>query len=410
MQAGDNLPPTRTGGAVSHEPHREWVGSAARSLGAVLLLLLAIALNDSCVLPEVSEPAATADAVAQTEAGSSVSPESSAAPTSKPPGVANEPAIQAAASTAGQSASNDVAGRQSAASAGVGGTAEHQTSSASSASASAAMGGASGTAGSAGTKSQPSPTVPSASSGGLRGCSPDAMPDSDGSFVPTHIENTGPDGQSWVYFPQELGKDGARHAALVFAPSSGLGPNSYLMHLNRLASHGFVTITQPTSDDGAAERAAIDWLSAENASAASQFYGKLDLERLAAGGHSKGSLTTFQIASDPRIRLFVLICGGSGSGMTGAMNIQEYTLLLGGADDTAATPNFEADFAALNGPGFFMTKSATGLTDCAKNNLEPWVAFMRWRFCYDTDLSGGFLNFDGKYCTAPWTCKISNRI
>lgn len=388
-----------------------WANIATRSSRAALATLLAIALSNSCALPEV-----TGVPITETAATGAQPAAESGTLVDEPNGVAEAPAGPAAdgqdASAAGQQGTGNAPPREGGRSGDAGEVAQQQPASTATAGTNAANGGATGaTAGASGAddSSASVPTTPATDPEAMRGCSPASNPDTDGSFVPAHVENAGPDGKSWVYFPQQLGKDGARHAVLVFAPQAGAGPSSYLTHLNRLASHGFVTITQPTSDDGSAEKAAIDWLSAENATSSSQFFGKLDLERIAAGGHSKGSLTTFKIASDPRIRLFVFICGGSGSGTTGAMSIQEYTLLLGGADDTSATPNFEADFAAIDGPTFFITKDATGLTDCAKNNLEPWVAFMRWRFCAGP--GGGFTNNEtARYCTAPWTCKMSSRI
>lgn len=239
----------------------------------------------------------------------------------------------------------------------------------------------------------------------MNGCPPPSSVDANGPLVPTHVENVGPNGGSWVYYPQELGSGGARHAVFNWAPGSGLGPGDYRMHLERLASHGFVVITQASSADGNGEKAALDWLFAENQRAGSTFYQKLDPKRVSAGGHSQGALVTMKIAGDPRLMTYVLACGGclSASGGCGAANIHGPTVILGG-DMDSATPNFEGDYAEIKSPVVFLTKGGTDHTSCARNNLAPWVAFMRWQMCgEESQWKSKFLM--GEYCSAPWTCK-----
>ena len=246
------------------------------------------------------------------------------------------------------------------------------------------------------------PAAPSGSGGGF--CGPAAMTaDADGPWKPMHVEKTGPTGASWIFYPEGLGKDGMKHPIFDWGPGAGTGPSNYTDHLNRLASHGFVVISQASTNSG---KAALDWILAENEKSGSMWHQKLDTTRVGRGGHSMGALQTFSEAKDPRLSLYVLVCGGcmSGSGGCGAADIHAPTVILGG-DTDIGTPNFEGDYDEIKSPVAFLTKDGTDHIACARNNLAPWVAFMRMTWCsgekdkYMPDFSNG-----GTYCKTPWKC------
>ena len=71
-----------------------------------------------------------------------------------------------------------------------------------------------------------------------------------GPFTPAILKNTGASGKSWVFYPKELGKGGCKHPIFNWGPGAGTGPSNYTDHLNHLASHGFVIISQPSSGNG----------------------------------------------------------------------------------------------------------------------------------------------------------------
>jgi hypothetical protein len=229
----------------------------------------------------------------------------------------------------------------------------------------------------------------------------------DGPFTPTHITNGGPSGSSWVFFPMELGMNGMVHPVFNWGPGAGTGPDSYLDHLNRVSSYGFVVISQTSSGDGSAEKAALDWMLAQNDMSGSMFYHKLDPTRVGAGGHSLGALTTFAMAADPRLTLYVFVCGGSGSGTTGAANVHGPAVFLGG-DSDPGTPNFDPDYAAVPTAAAFVIKTGTDHIYCARNNLAPWVGFMRWQWCGETQWKPDFLT-GGTWCTDPWQTSCQSK-
>jgi len=226
-----------------------------------------------------------------------------------------------------------------------------------------------------------------------------------GPHTPTHVERVGPSGDSWVYYPEDLGEHGPA-PVFMWGPGAGTGPSNYLDHLNRLASHGFVVISQSSSLGQEVE--SLDWLLAQNEDSGSQFYQKLDPSRVGMGGHSMGSLGTMRSAGDPRLNLYVLVCGGcmSGRGGCGAADIHGPTVILGGSNDIG-TPNYEGDYEEITAPVSFLTKDGTGHIDCARANLEPWVSFMRWQWCGEDERAPEFMS-GGEYCTSPWECESKN--
>jgi len=147
-------------------------------------------------------------------------------------------------------------------------------------------------------------------------------------------------------------------------------------------------------------KASLDWILAENDKPDSVFYQKLDPNRVGTGGHSLGALETFQVAADPRLKLYVLVCGGANGG-TGAADIHGPSIFLGGEGE-GGTANFAGDYAEVTkAPSVFVTKTNTDHIYCARNNLAPWVAFMRWNFCGEEKYKAEFMP-DGTYCKAPW--------
>jgi hypothetical protein len=220
-----------------------------------------------------------------------------------------------------------------------------------------------------------------------------------GPWTPTMKAGSGPSGSSTLFYPMDLGKDGVTHPVFHWGCGAGSQPSQYADHLSLLASHGIVVIANASGSMPA--KASLDWLLAENEKSGSMFYKKLDPNRVATGGHSLGALETFQFASDPRLKTYVLVCGGSGSGTTGAANIHAPSIFLGGEGE-GGTTNFKADYDAIkNQPSVFVTKTDTDHIYCARNNLAPWVAFMRWNLCGEDKWKAEFMP-NGTYCKSPW--------
>jgi len=220
-----------------------------------------------------------------------------------------------------------------------------------------------------------------------------------GPWMPTMKARSGPSGSSTLFYPMDLGKDGVLHPVFHWGCGAGSQPSQYADHLNTLASHGFVVIANASGSGPG--KGSLDWILAENDKMGSEFYKKLDPSRVGAGGHSLGALETFQFAADPRLKLYVLVCGGTGSSSSGAKDFHGPSIFLGGEGE-GGTTNFRADYAAVTkAPSVFVTKTSTDHVACARNNLGPWVAFMRWNFCSEEKWKPEFMP-NGTYCKSPW--------
>jgi hypothetical protein len=263
--------------------------------------------------------------------------------------------------------------------------------------------------------------APMAGTGGMSTgagtCGPETMisaadlgnPMMKGPWTPTMKAGSGPSGSSTLFYPMDLGKDGVKHPVFHWGCGAGSQPSQYADHLNLLASHGIVVIANASGSNPS--KASLDWLLAENEKMGSEFYQKLDPNRVSTGGHSLGALETFKTAADPRLKTYVLVCGGcmSGNGGCGAKDIHAPSIFLGGEGE-GGTVNFKGDYAEITTqPSVFVTKTSTDHIACARNNLAPWVAFMRWNLCgEEAQWKKEFLP-GGTYCKSPWlACMTKN--
>jgi hypothetical protein len=218
-----------------------------------------------------------------------------------------------------------------------------------------------------------------------------------GPWKPMHVEKTGPSGASWVYYPEGFGKDGLKHPVFQWGPGAGTGPSNYLDHLNLLASYGFVVISQPSTNSG---KQALDWILKQNETTGSMWFGKLDPDRVARGGHSMGALQSMSEADDDRLKLTVLVCGGAGGG-GGAAKIDYPSIFLGGKGESG-TANFQGDYAEVKALSVFVTHSTADHISCARDNMGPWVAFMRWHLCGEEAKWKKEFMEGGTYGKTPW--------
>ena len=218
-----------------------------------------------------------------------------------------------------------------------------------------------------------------------------------GPWKPMHVENTGPSGASWIFYPEGFGKDGLKHPVFNWGPGAGTTASNYVDHLNLLASHGFVVISQSSTESG---KKALDWILKQNETTGSMWFGKLDTDRVARGGHSMGALQSMSESDDARLKLTVLVCGGAGGG-GGAAKITYPSIFLGGKGE-GGTMNFVGDFAEVKALSVFVTQSTTDHIYCARDNMGPWVAFMRWHLCGEEAKWKKEFMEGGTYCKTPW--------
>ena len=194
-----------------------------------------------------------------------------------------------------------------------------------------------------------------------------------GPYPAIATEDTGLPGMT-IYRPRDLSSFGDKQKLPVLLWGNGACANTTYEHknfLNELASHGYLVLgvglldqlhergeasRRPTKSDQLV--AALDWIVAESADAASGYFGKIDRSRVAAMGMSCGGLQALQISADPRIATTIVCNSGvlpSPSPMRGMPPVTKEDLaklhapvlyIIGGPSDIAYA-NAMDDFARV---------------------------------------------------------------
>ena len=242
----------------------------------------------------------------------------------------------------------------------------------------------------------------------------------DGAFATRQDLSTGPDRESGLFFPTELGRDGLKHPLFLWGCGGGSTPRNYVDHMNRIASHGFVVLAVVCriGDDGDVLTENLDWLVAENDRADSPLYGQLDPSRIGAGGHSIGSVNTFFMVDDPRLLTTIHVAGGSlddvndvraaTTGMGGMRLIHPAAFFVGETDTFGNNEKLEKDYAAATAPLFFATLSSADHINVARRALPPIVAWLRWHVAGETALANMFLDAAGAFQMEPYAARTKN--
>lgn len=228
-----------------------------------------------------------------------------------------------------------------------------------------------------------------------------------GSYATTQNLSSGPSRQSGLWYPSS---GSGPFPIFLWGCGGGSDPSAYVDHMNHIASWGFVVIAEVSSGDGTELLAALEWLTTQNRTRTSVLYQKLDLSRVAAGGHSMGSMTTFAIASDPRLSTTIHVAGGSLDGRGGqTVNLRNPTAYICGADDAlGATDNAEADYARTTVPVFMTVMTGVSHTAAAREGLPAITAWLLWHLKDETQRRGDFLNSGAVFRTGKFVSKSKN--
>ena len=214
---------------------------------------------------------------------------------------------------------------------------------------------------------------------------------------------------NWVFRPRDLGKDGLKHPVFVWGTGATAVPSQYTDHFTRMASHGFVIVAPTpaflTADD---MKASLDWILAENERMGSNYYQKLDPERVAMGGHSQGSTSTFDAeANETRLKTTLHIAGGSFDGM-GSSKVKTPTAYICGETDIALD-NCKQDFQNVGDqPTFFSVLAGVDHIQCARQALPGMIAWLRWHLAGEVERKAQFTGPDGTFFQGMWGSQTKN--
>ena len=227
-----------------------------------------------------------------------------------------------------------------------------------------------------------------------------------------YIKNTADNGGGVLCYPKQLSNT-KKHGVILWGPGGGSSPNDYEGIIRRLASHGFVVVATSESPDGTNRGIpALDWLAKKNSTQGDVLYGKLDMTKVGASGHSMGGLQSEKmLISDKRVITAVL-------NNSGAFNHAELANVPAGK--TAAIvygeggmerPNAEGDYNNNNVriPACLLKMTGGQGNECQNGECGwghgsgPWggmaatVAWMRWHLGGEDFRKSDFVGSSGKY-------------
>ena len=209
---------------------------------------------------------------------------------------------------------------------------------------------------------------------------------------------------------------------------------AHAAYLRQIASHGYVIVALGTPGGGAAPPAdantdatqasqmieAIEWAERESAREGGPFHRRIDITRIAVGGHSCGGLQALAVSHDPRIDTTLVLNSGiynvPGSGRsrvqvdkTQLTRLHAPALYLTGGPSDVAHPNATDDVARIDRvPVFFGSLPVGhGGTFSAPDGGE-WATvttrWLDWQLKADADASRDFAGKDCRLCTdTRWT-------
>lgn len=254
--------------------------------------------------------------------------------------------------------------------------------------------------------------------------------DTDGNGPYSNIKqdlSSGPSNNSGLWYPDV---DGETFPVFVWGCGGGSQPRAYVDHFNQLASWGFVIIAQVSTGNGTELVNALDWIIQQNQNPRSPLYQKINVNKVAAGGHSLGSISTFNFADDPRLTTTIHVAGGHGGtgggsgaggcspggcggspsfGGSGPENLRNPTAYICGANDTlGATDNAKLDYEVTNVPVFFTIMTGVDHIMAARQGLPAITAWLLWYLKDETQRQADFLNPGGEFQTGIFTSQTKN--
>lgn len=218
-----------------------------------------------------------------------------------------------------------------------------------------------------------------------------------------------PSGEHHVWRPVDLGRDGIKHPIFVWGTGSGAVPEDYDDFFPQFATHGFVVVApKPAQLSGSNMKAALDWIIAQADDMSSPYYQKLDTMRIGMGGHSQGSVSTFDAEGmEDRLKTTIHIAGGSFD-MRGSSKVKTPTAYICGETDFAL-PNCEGDWETVEDqPTFFSVLMGVDHIMCARRAMSGMIAWLRWHLADETERLAEFTGPDGKFHMGIWSSQTKN--
>ena len=245
-----------------------------------------------------------------------------------------------------------------------------------------------------------------------------------------------------IFAPQDLTPFGKKNPLPVLVWGNGACTNSPWEHykfLNEIASHGFLVIAtgyipmeekpyRGPMSTSAQQIESIDWAIANNADKNSPYYGRIDVEHIAAAGMSCGGLQTLDNATDPRLTT-IMICNSGlfinpgtavpNMPMPDKERLQEITVpviyILGGPEDIAYENGMDDFHRLVKVPAFAANypvgHGGTYRQEHGGEFTVPALAWLQWQLKGDKEAAKLFVGADcGLADREGWTIEKNSLI
>lgn len=227
-----------------------------------------------------------------------------------------------------------------------------------------------------------------------------------------------------VFAPQDLSSFGKKKLLPVLVWGNGACSNSPWEHykfLNEIASHGFLVIAtghipmeevpyQGPRSTSEQQLQSVDWAIAQNADRESPFYGRIDVDAIAAAGMSCGGLQTLDNSADPRFKTLMIMNSGLFTNPAVAMpgmpmpekdklqNIKVPVIYILGGEEDIAYGNGMDDFYRLKDIPAFAANLPVGHGGTYRQPhggefTVPALAWLQWQLQGNEEAAKMFTGF-----------------
>lgn len=203
-------------------------------------------------------------------------------------------------------------------------------------------------------------------------------------------------------------EEGKRYPVVTWGNGTCGLPSSYGDLLAHIASHGFIVIAPNYRQIGNGDLMlrALEVLRAENEREESALFGKVDLDRVGASGHSQGAGSAVAISDEAIIDAVVAIEGG-GSGTNG-----KPTFFIAGENDNIVSPaTVQRAYNGVRGPAAYGLRADADHITPINEAEKMWGPVTAWFKAQLDDDETARAYFDDS-CTlcddADWTVERKN--
>lgn len=224
-----------------------------------------------------------------------------------------------------------------------------------------------------------------------------------------------------IWRPANLGANGIHHPIILWGNGTTASPPIYAGVLRHWASQGFISAAANTSNagDGTDMLACLDWLTAQNDDASSEYADAVDLEHVGASGHSQGGGGTIMVGQDPRITVTAPLQpytqqGFGGYDQASQSNQNGPMFMMSGSADVIApiNPNQQRVFDTTNAPLFWGNLQGGDHVFSAIGSITryraPATAWFRYHLMCDETARGVFYDDCSLCADAEWEVMTAN--